>query len=73
MRNMGRFTTPGNAPWRAAALLALILFGWPPSLRLNARPQASLQAVTDQITYNVGEEVWLRIIPPSQLAVHALG
>ena len=36
-----------------------------PTLRLNARPQAALQAVTDQITYNVGDEVRLRIIPPS--------
>ena len=71
MRNMGRFATSGNAPWRAAALLALILFGWPASLRLNARPQPSLQAVTDQITYNVGEEVWLRVISPSQPGFHA--
>jgi len=47
-----------------SALLAVGGFVGLPSSRLNARPQASLQAVTDQITYNVGEEVRLRIISP---------
>jgi LmbE family N-acetylglucosaminyl deacetylase len=48
-----------------AALLALVVFGWAPGLNLSARPQASLQAVTDQITYNVDEPVWLRIVSAS--------
>src|SRR5208283_727299 len=73
MGNTNRIATRGKVltSW-LAALLAVAWFAWPPSLNLNARPQASLQAATDRITYNVGEEVWLRIIPPSPQAVHTL-
>ena len=74
MRNAGRIGTPGKTltPAWLAALLAVAWFGYAPSLNLNARPQASLQAVTEQITYNVGDEVRLRIIPPSPQAIHTL-
>jgi LmbE family N-acetylglucosaminyl deacetylase len=74
MCNKNRIATPGKTltPAWLAALLAMAWFGWAPSLNLHARPQASLQAVTDRITYNVGEEVWLRIIPPSPQAIHTL-
>ena len=65
MRNTGRIANSGKALARLAALLAVILFGWPSDLKLIARPQASLQAVTDQITYNTGDQVRLRIIFPS--------
>jgi LmbE family N-acetylglucosaminyl deacetylase len=74
MYNEGRIATPGKAltgTW-LAALFAVAWLGWAPSLDLSARPQASIQAATDQITYNVGEEVWLRIIPPSPQAIHTL-
>ena len=53
-----------------------------PSLTLDARPQtapvaeaqkpSTLQVVTDRTTYNVGEQVWLRILPPSPQALQAL-
>jgi LmbE family N-acetylglucosaminyl deacetylase len=74
MCNTSKIVTPQKSltPVWLAALLAVAWFGWVPSLKLNARPQASLQAVTDRITYNVGEEVWLRIIPPSPQAFHTL-
>jgi LmbE family N-acetylglucosaminyl deacetylase len=74
MRNMGRDATPGKARRQAGllALLAVVQLAWAPGLNLHARPPASLQAVTDQITYNVGEEVWLRIIPPSPQEIHTL-
>jgi hypothetical protein len=74
MRNMGRIATPGKSltlAWLAASL-AVAWFGWAPNLELNARPQASLQAVTDRITYNAGEEVWLRLIVPSPQEFHSL-
>ncbi|MGA3322873.1 MAG: PIG-L family deacetylase [Terriglobia bacterium] len=73
MGNTNRIATRGKVltSW-LAALLAVAWFGWAPSLRLDGLPQASLQAATDRITYNVGEEVWLRIIPPSPQAVHTL-
>ena len=73
MRNKDRIATPGKAltSW-LTALLAVAWFGWAPSLKLIARPQASLQAVTDQITYNVGDEVRLRIISPSPQADQTL-
>jgi LmbE family N-acetylglucosaminyl deacetylase len=54
-----------RTPVRPAVLLAVAWLGWAPGLNLQARPQASLQAVTDQITYNVGDPVRLRIISPS--------
>jgi LmbE family N-acetylglucosaminyl deacetylase len=75
MRNKGRIAIPGKAltPAWLAALLAVAWFGWAPSLNLNARPPASLQAVTERITYNVGEEVWLRMIPSSPQAIRTLG
>jgi LmbE family N-acetylglucosaminyl deacetylase len=57
--------------WRVA-LLAVAWFGGAPGLNLNAHPQATLQAVTNQVTYNVGEEVGLRFVPPSPQAVHSL-
>jgi LmbE family N-acetylglucosaminyl deacetylase len=46
-------------------LLAVSWVVWPPSSKLNARPQTSLQAVTDQTTYNVGSEVRLRVLLPT--------
>jgi len=48
-----------------STLLAVSWVVWPPSSKLNARPQTSLQAVTDQTTYNVGSEVRLRIVLPT--------
>jgi LmbE family N-acetylglucosaminyl deacetylase len=73
MRNTGRIATPGNAltPVWMAVLLAVTWFGWTPSLNLSARPQASLQAVTDQMTYNVGDQIRIRIISPSRQAEQA--
>jgi len=70
MRNTGRIAAPGKALTLAwlAALLAVAWSGWAPSLKLNARPQASLQAVTDRIAYNAGDQVRLRIIFPSPQA-----
>ncbi len=64
MRDTGRIATPGKALTQVwlAALMAVAWCGWAPSLGLNARPQSALQAVTDRITYNVGEPVRLRII-----------
>jgi LmbE family N-acetylglucosaminyl deacetylase len=44
-------------------LLAVSWVVWLPSLSVDASPQASLRAVSDRITYNVGEQVWLRLIP----------
>lgn len=34
-------------------------------MNLHARSRTSLQAITDQITYNVGDPIWLRIVSPS--------
>ena len=64
MRNTGRIATPGKAltPAWLVPLLAVTWLCWAPSLKLDARPPASLQAVTDRITYNVGDQVRLRII-----------
>ena len=58
-----------------AVLGALLAVSWvvgPTSSNLNARPQALPLAVTDRITYNAGEEVWIRIVPASPQAVHTL-
>jgi LmbE family N-acetylglucosaminyl deacetylase len=72
MCNAGRIATREKSLTSGlAVLLAVVWFGWAPSLKLNARPQASLQAVTDQITYNVGDTVGLRIIFPSPQAEQA--
>ena len=63
MRNTGRIATRGKS--LISGLVALAAVAWldsTPSLNLNARPQASLHAVTDQTTYNVGDAVSLRII-----------
>jgi LmbE family N-acetylglucosaminyl deacetylase len=46
--------------------------GWPPNLNLRAQTPASLQAATDRMIYSVGEQVWLRIIPPSPQAMRTL-
>jgi LmbE family N-acetylglucosaminyl deacetylase len=74
MRYTGRVATPGEALTQAwlAALLAAAWCGWTPSLKLNARPQDSLQAVTDRITYNVGDDVWLRLVFPTPQSAHPL-
>ena len=74
MRNVSRIaaTEDARTPVRMAVWLAVAWLGCAPGLNLDARPQVSLQAVTDQITYNVGEEVWLRVIPPSPQAIHTL-
>jgi len=55
-----------------STLLAVSWVVWPPSTKLNARPRKSLQAVTERITYNVGDEVWLKIVFPSPEDVHTL-
>lgn len=55
-----------------STLLAVSWVVWPPSSKLNARPRKSLQAVTERITYNVGDEVWLKIVFPSPEDVHTL-
>ena len=52
--------------------LGLIVAGVPAGSWVNARPQAWFQAVTERMTYNAGEEVWLRIVSPSPPAVPAL-
>ena len=67
MRNTGGIATPGKAltPAWMAFLLAVAWLGGAPSLNLNALPQPSLQAVTDRITYNAGDQVQIRIISPS--------
>ena len=60
-----RTAKPALALGLMSALLAVCVFVGLPGLDLNARPQASLQAVTDQITYNVGDQVRIRIISPT--------
>jgi LmbE family N-acetylglucosaminyl deacetylase len=74
MRNICRIAATRNAltPVRMAVLLGVAWLGCAPSLNLNARPPASLQAVTDQITYNVGDPVRLRIVTPSPLQMPGL-
>jgi LmbE family N-acetylglucosaminyl deacetylase len=42
-------------------------FGCTPSLNLEARPQASLQVVTDQMTYDAGDPVRIRIVSAEPL------
>jgi hypothetical protein len=69
-RETFRGTTHRSAnPQKALALLSTLLaVSWgvrPLSLKLDARPQASLQAVTDRITYNAGDQVGLRIVSPT--------
>ncbi|MGO8792313.1 MAG: PIG-L deacetylase family protein [Terriglobia bacterium] len=64
----------GAVPQRASSLAllgALLAVSWvagPSDLKLDAHPQASLQAVADQVTYNVGDTVSLRIVSPSPQA-----
>jgi LmbE family N-acetylglucosaminyl deacetylase len=60
-----RTAKPALALGFLSALLAVGAVIGLPSLELNACPQGSLQAVTDQITYNVGDEVRLRTVSPS--------
>jgi LmbE family N-acetylglucosaminyl deacetylase len=70
MRNTSKIASLGKAltPVRMAVLLAVAWLCCAPGLNLKARPPASLQAVTDQITYNVGDPVRLRVIsPPPQV------
>jgi len=50
----------------------LSLFGWPQSSVSVAPGDGSLRAVTERITYNAGEEVWLRLVPPSPQETHTL-
>jgi LmbE family N-acetylglucosaminyl deacetylase len=74
MRFTCRIASPGKA---CTALLFVILpamawLGRASGSRLNARPQALLQAVTEQITYNAGDQVWLRLIPPLPQEVRTL-
>ena len=66
MCNTDRIATWGKAltSW-LAALLAVAWLGWASDLNMYTRP---LQAATDQITYNVGDTVLLRIIFPSSQA-----
>jgi LmbE family N-acetylglucosaminyl deacetylase len=69
-----RSTYRGVSPGKALAFLGMLAVSWaiwPPSLGLDASPQASLRAVTERITYNVGEQVWLRFIPASPQEIDA--
>jgi LmbE family N-acetylglucosaminyl deacetylase len=75
MRSVGRSANRKRA--LAPALLVTLLSlawvaGWPPGSKLDARPLGSLQAVTEQPTYAVGDEVWLKIIFPTPEDVHTL-
>ena len=67
MSKMGRTTALGRVltPVGLAAFLAVVWFGWAPRQQLNAAPESALRAVTDQITYNVGEAIWLRLVSSS--------
>ena len=65
MRNMSRIATLRTVPAWMTVVLAVVWLGCVPNLNLDAHPQASLQAVTDQITYNAGDQVLLRVIFPS--------
>jgi LmbE family N-acetylglucosaminyl deacetylase len=38
---------------------------WPPAFNLKAQAPESVQAAADRMTYNVGEEVQLRVVPPA--------
>jgi LmbE family N-acetylglucosaminyl deacetylase len=70
MRNNRRFASPGRARialWLAAYVSAAWL-GLAPGWKLAAHPQASPQAVTDRITYNIGEQVMVRIVFSSEPA-----
>jgi LmbE family N-acetylglucosaminyl deacetylase len=54
-------------------LLSLLwMSGWPANLQLEARPPKPLQAATNKVTYNAGEAVELRLIPPSPEALRSL-
>lgn len=70
MRNTSGIVTLGRTrtPGRLVALLAVAWLVGAPGLKLFASPQASLQAVTDRITYIAGDQVRLRIIFPSARA-----
>ena len=51
-----------------AALLLVAWIGWAPGTRLDAQPEAPLQAVTNQITYNAGEAVRVKLLFPAPQA-----
>ena len=71
MRNTSRIATSGKAlaPAWLAALLAVAWSGWASDLNMYTRP---LQAATDQITYNVGDTVRLRIFRSFPPEMHPL-
>ncbi len=48
---------------RLAVALCVVACGLAPGIDANAGPPAGLQAATSQTTYNVGEVVYLRLIP----------
>src|SRR5579862_1200950 len=51
-----------------ACLVALLLVawvGWMPGLRLDGQPQSSIQVVTNQITYNAGDPVRVKLMLPT--------
>lgn len=50
---------------RLAAVLGMVLVASAAPCKLAARPQPTLQAVTDRMTYDVGDQVLLRIISPT--------
>ena len=49
-----------------STLLAVSWVVCPARLKLNAAPQTALQAITDRVTYNAGDQVWVRIVSPAQ-------
>src|SRR5208282_4294785 len=72
-RTVCRWLNP-RKPLALLPLTVLLVVSWfelPPQLNLNAGPQASPQAVTDAITYNVGDQVRVRIVFPSSQTEHA--
>ena len=68
MRDRIKFTASRKAPLATwlATFLALAWSAWAPNRVLIAAPQASLQAVTDRLTYNVGDSVRLKVISEQQ-------
>jgi len=67
MYDKGRNPIPAIAltPAWLGALLVMACLGSAPHVILSAPPQASLESVTDRVTYNAGDQVRLRIIFPS--------